>query len=251
MAKELGFILYRGPSMLNGAPIVCIMTMDSKNTKTGNMAQIWILRSDMHPVEAIQAKADDAICGTCPLRGEPHENKKNYVKRKCYVEVGKAPAAVYRAYLRGRYRKWATKHKALLAGRMVRIGAYGDPGAVPSTAIMPVVKFADGHTGYTNTWATPTGKAWEGVLMASCHSTAEAKKAERRGWKYFRVNLGDAPKKQGEVMCMSSDEYVAKGGTKRTCLECQLCDGSKASVVIDGHGKAFPRLPLAMVGGAK
>jgi hypothetical protein len=252
MKDIIGFVLYRGPSLLTGEPIVAILTLESKNSKTGNMAQIWVIRTDMHPVDAIRRRKDEAICGSCSLRGGPATADLPYKKRRCYVEVDKAPAAVYRSLKRRRYPRFnAAKHAGLLRGRLVRIGAYGDPGAVPVESIMPVVEaHAEGWTGYTNTWGTRVGKAWQGLLMASCHSVAEAQKAERRGWKYFRVNLGDAPKVQGEVMCLSSDEYVAKGGTKRTCLECKLCDGSRASVVIDGHGKAFPRMELQMVGGA-
>ena len=45
------FIFYRGPSMLDGAPIVAIAT-DSSNSKTGGMVQTWILRADIDPVTA-------------------------------------------------------------------------------------------------------------------------------------------------------------------------------------------------------
>lgn len=52
-----GIILYRGPSMLDGSPIVCIATgiegKASRNGKAGEMVQTWILREDIAPHEAI------------------------------------------------------------------------------------------------------------------------------------------------------------------------------------------------------
>ena len=46
---ERGFIMYQGPSMLDGAPIVVIATMSTSNVKTGQMVQTWILRADINP----------------------------------------------------------------------------------------------------------------------------------------------------------------------------------------------------------
>ena len=64
ITDALGFVMYEGPSVLDGAPIVVIATMKSGNTKTGNMVQVWIIRSDMHPVTASKVGADAAICGS-------------------------------------------------------------------------------------------------------------------------------------------------------------------------------------------
>lgn len=64
-----GFVFYDGPSSINGAPIVGIATMESRNGKTGNMIQTFIVRADQHPLEALSTGADSAICGDCALRG--------------------------------------------------------------------------------------------------------------------------------------------------------------------------------------
>ena len=60
-----GFIIYEGRSAIDRAPIVVILTglKPSKNSKTGAMLQTWILRADMHPLEALRTGADRAICG--------------------------------------------------------------------------------------------------------------------------------------------------------------------------------------------
>ena len=52
MPNPNGRILYEGPSMLDGAPIVVIATgfaERSGNDKTGAMIQTWILRADIPP----------------------------------------------------------------------------------------------------------------------------------------------------------------------------------------------------------
>lgn len=66
-----GAILYEGPSVLDGAPIVAVLTGlkdKSKNPKTGPMLQVWIMRSDIAPHLAQQSGQDDSVCGDCPLR---------------------------------------------------------------------------------------------------------------------------------------------------------------------------------------
>ena len=60
--RERGYILYEGPSMLDGEPIAVIATMTTSNVKTGDMVQTWILRSDINPVQASKIGEDKSIC---------------------------------------------------------------------------------------------------------------------------------------------------------------------------------------------
>lgn len=63
---------YRGPSLLTGDPIVGILTgleHGSNNPKTGPIAQAWILRADIGPMDAKRKNIDDAVCGDCKLKG--------------------------------------------------------------------------------------------------------------------------------------------------------------------------------------
>ena len=85
-AKPKGYILQRLNSPINGEPIVVILTMDSANRKTGNMAQVWILLENVNPVQAIADGEDYAICGNCP-----HRLDLTTGKRSCYVNAGQAP----------------------------------------------------------------------------------------------------------------------------------------------------------------
>ena len=87
-AMANGLVLHEGPSPIDGEPIVSIATLHSNNRKTGDMVQIWILRQDMAPMEAIKSGGDRSICGGCPHRGTG-------TKRSCYVNVFRAPAAIW------------------------------------------------------------------------------------------------------------------------------------------------------------
>ena len=89
MTKRKGYVLQRGKSPIDGKPFVVIATMESKNTKTGNMIQVWILREDINPVEAIATGDDYTVCGDCPHRKQADGS------RSCYVNVGQAPRQIY------------------------------------------------------------------------------------------------------------------------------------------------------------
>ena len=61
MKRPNGYILWRGPSLLDGSPIVVIAIKKSGNRKTGRMLQTYILRADQTPVEAIRSGAGAAL----------------------------------------------------------------------------------------------------------------------------------------------------------------------------------------------
>jgi hypothetical protein len=90
MKKPSGVILYQGPSLLDGAPIVVIATgLDSSsNGKTGDMVQTHIIRADLSPLAAIQEGKDSSICGDCFHRGDGTGKH-----RTCYVTVYQAQTA--------------------------------------------------------------------------------------------------------------------------------------------------------------
>ena len=128
MAQPKGYIIDRGLSPINGQPYVTILTLKSKNRKTGDMAQVWILCEDINPVEAVQTGKDATICGDCPHR------KNREGKRSCYVNVGQGPNSIWRAYKRGSYvdsTGWELNlYAAILNGKRIRWGAYGDPSII-------------------------------------------------------------------------------------------------------------------------
>jgi hypothetical protein len=152
--KVNGAIIYRGPSMLDGAPIVVVATglaKGSNNTKTGaGLIQTWILRDDVSPTDAVNGGQDASICGACPHRGDLVDGRN--VNRSCYVTVFQAPLNVWKSAHRGIYADVSDNLTATFAGRGVRLGAYGDPAAVPLAVWHAVLAEASFWTGYTHQW---------------------------------------------------------------------------------------------------
>ena len=64
------YILYKGPSIIDGQPIVAIAMYSKANTKTGPVVQTYILVDGMPPLEASKTGADVSICGDCIMRGD-------------------------------------------------------------------------------------------------------------------------------------------------------------------------------------
>jgi hypothetical protein len=128
----MAHLIYEGPSLIDGSPIFVGATFDSKNVKTGNMVQTFILRSDMDPVSASRTGADYAICGNCVHRGVAHDRPTGQAERRsCYVTLIHGPRAVYEQYRRDRMVDARDQIAELGRGKLIRIGAYGDGAAVP------------------------------------------------------------------------------------------------------------------------
>ena len=217
-------VVYLGPSRFDGAPIVAIVTglrRASSNPKTGRMAQLWILRADLSPLEAIDKRADYSVCGDCKLRGDGAND------RACYVSMKNAPLAVYRAFVRGVYPTMDPTDVARYMREMalpIRFGAYGEPSALPLSVLNDL---ADGtrFTGYTHQWRMTPVSVFRHLLMASVDSVSEASQAQALGWRTFRTRTADAPMLTHEIMCPAADEM----GHRTTCADCALCDGSRGS----------------------
>lgn len=211
-----GFIAWEGPSTFDGAPLVVIVTQGSKNRKTGAMDQAWILRADVHPYHAVRTGADASICGTCRHRGNGQPGS-----RSCYVTVQHGPAGVYRAYRAGRYPHLTPKEQGQrLAGRFLRLGAYGDPYAAPVGLWRRLTAAAAGWTGYTH-FAHLAHPDLKKLLMASCDTESERAAALKRGWRTFRVRQG-GKLLPGEVVCPASEE----AGKATTCQKCRICSAA-------------------------
>ena len=151
--KPSGYVIYEGPSLLTGDPVVCVVTLRSRNRKTADMPQTWIMRSDMHPIDANRLGRDDANCGHCPSRGNATTERDHGQAddRACYVDW-KPVISIYGAYKRGSY-PVASGHAAIAAigrGKTVRLGAYGDQAAVPSYIAESLISEASAHTAYSH-----------------------------------------------------------------------------------------------------
>lgn len=230
-AQSNGRIIYRGPSMIDGAPIVVIaigFKQSSANRKTGNLIQTYILRDDQSPLEAIKTGADASICGDCVHRGD---NGKN---RTCYVNIGQGVTVVYKAFVDGKYPLWDGTG---INGRLVRLGTYGDPAAVPRAIWEAFLANSVGHTGYTHQWRRPEFSWLSRYCMASADTVADSMHAQALGFRTFRVALPSHVKRvKAEAVCPASEE----AGKKLTCSTCLACNGAgtgrKSSIVIQAHG---------------
>jgi len=218
----MSYLVYEGPSMLDGQPIVCLATgidQPSRNGKTGPMVQTYILRQDVPPLEAVKTGADKSICGDCKLRGN------NGKDRVCYVTLFRDPTNVYSSARK-------PLPKTALNNRGVRLGAYGDPAALPTSVIRRLVKKSAVHTGYTHQWLT-CDQDLKNYVMASCDSPEDRESAKSLGWQTFRVKHPEEQMLPGETLCPASEE----AGKQMNCLACGKCRGvGSVDVVINVHG---------------
>jgi hypothetical protein len=234
-----GVILYQGPSLIDGAPIVVIanrIVSESGNAKTGAMVQTFVLRQDMRPLDAARLGYDFSICGHCPHRPTNDGS--------CYVNIGRSVESVFGAYQRGRYARPHVDYDTdllpeLFADSVFRLGSYGDPAAAPFRIWQHATARVKARNGYTHQWRD--FPAFSSLCMASVDSEVQATEARLSGWRTFRVRAAAAPVMAGEVVCPASEE----AGKKTTCSDCRACGGTQAkarvSIVIAAHGTTKAR----------
>jgi len=223
-------VVYEGPSLLNGKPIVAIITglyHKSSNRKTGPMAQLWILDATTEPHIAVKTGEDESVCGDCPARG-----------KWCYVTTFQGPLSIYRTWKRGGYQRY---NGDLLSGVVLRFGAYGDPAALPMRTIRDLGRRVCRFTGYTHQWQH-CDRELRHYCMASVDTVSDQGQATASGWRTFRVCSPDSERLKGESVCPASDE----SGIDITCHECGACDGRrrprvKSNIVIQAHGAKTKR----------
>lgn len=228
MKNYTGIELYRGPSLLNGKPIVAIATLHSKNVKTGDMIQTWIMSATESPSEAIKSGSDESVCGSCPHR--------HSTGGACYVIPWQGPGRVYDSWKKGRYPVATRRHIKRLTGRALRLGSYGDPAAVPLSVWKPLLDVANIATGYTH---QPAGDLMQ-YCMASADSEEDAKNYQSKGYRTFRVKSPEDPLMASEVLCPASVHDQIQ------CVDCQICSGGYqgVNVAIDAHGSRAKRYKL-------
>lgn len=225
-----GITFYRGPSHLAGqGDILAIVTNTRKpsaNTKTGPMAQLWILPATQHPHEAAKNGTDTHVCGICPRRPQTAAQTG---ETPCYVTLAHGPGAVWKA--RDTYPTAASRYRY-----PVRLGAWGDPAALPLDVLQAVIAASNGKwTGYTHAWRTRPDL--QPYCMASCDTLADHAEARAAGWRTFTVLPATATAPADTIICPASKE----AGQRTTCAQCNLCNGStgpndrRKSITIAAH----------------
>ena len=140
--------------MLDKKPIFAALvglSTASSTSATGAMLQVYIMRSDISPMEAVNSGEDFSVCGSCSLRGEvmsleaaaayaeslPSAKRRALlarivvsaargessinVRRPCYVRLEQAPTGIYKLYKKGGYPVVSTRE----AVEYVRRGGAG------------------------------------------------------------------------------------------------------------------------------
>ena len=200
------------------------------------MIQTYIIREDIDPYTATKFGDDSSVCGDCPLK--PSESG------VCYVLTFRGPAAIYRSYLK----HGATPIEQMkghhiqraLGFRRVRLGAYGDPAAIPVSAWGNLLQYSKGWTGYTHQWRT-CEQELKRYCQASCDSAQDVVDAMAQGWgTYYVVPKNVEPPRQlgGKHLMLCP---FTKVGIQ--CTDCGLCNGqSKRHITVHVHGTRANKL---------
>ena len=226
--KPLGITIYQGPSELDGKQIVVIANFTSSNVKIGNMLQFWIMRCDINPILATKLGEDKSICGDCKHRDFG----------SCYVNLAHGPVHIFDAYHRRRYEYYTPEKLSFFKDKFLRLGAYGDPAAVPIEIWDNVCSVSKGYTGYTHQWKNCNTELKK-YCMASVDSERELEVAQNMGWRTFRTRTPDSVITSNEFACPVSRE----AGKKTTCDERGACMGINTNLTksptIIVHGAEF------------
>lgn len=212
-------IVWQGPSQIDGAPIVAIATgLDGSthNPKTGPMAQLWILP------ESGPFQGQAHVCGTCPLRPDLARAAN---APGCYVNL-MGPQSVWRAWREGKYLPLVDDGQRFALA--LRLGAWGDPAAVPYQTLERLVARFSGWTGYTHQWREADAR-FARLLMASLDNPDDRPTAHAAGYRTFRAKRPEDALLSREILCPATPE----GGMRATCATCQLCTGRHAAGVAD------------------
>ena len=221
--KPTGYVLHRG--VAGGRRFVSVVTLETENEKTGDMAQIWFLLEETHPSVAVAEGIDaETICRGCPFAAG----------NGCYVDVSKAPAAVWRKFRAGGYPELLPcSYAEVLGGRKIRFGAYGNPTLLPLSLVRALARVSSGWTGYFHDWRSNRYAAgYAEFFMASTETRDSFRLAQSLGFRTFHVS---PEKPAGAVECLntSTDGRVQCAQCK---LACNGLSGRAQSVWIAPHG---------------
>jgi hypothetical protein len=199
----MALVIYRGPSAYDPSTTIrAVLTADSANVKTSSMAQLFILHDSVAPHVAQHSGDDAAVCGLCPLRPA--------LGGGCYVVTLQGPLSTWRATANLPVAGAAVISALVRKAGSVRLGAYGDPAALPPYVIAHL----------------------RTSCMASCETEDQAERAHGYGWRTFRATSPGARNLPSEITCPAETRGAL-------CKDCLLCRGDSLgarSITIPVHG---------------
>ena len=231
-------ILWEGKSRIDGKPIVVIATIDSDNVKTGDVVHTWIVRQDVNPVLTRHTGEDYSVCGNfvhrhyfrgLVLKGDGDK------RADCYVQLYQGPRAVWSKYAEGDGYACPKRNAEVtrqLGTKEIRVGAYGDPCAVPYHVWESLL--AQGNrrwSGFTHQWRNPENQEYRRFLMASCDNAQDVLDAAAMGWRAYWVKYDNSQDHLVAHLPVVECLYSARG---INCKACGICDGTRAE---DSTGK--------------
>ena len=233
-------ILYHGPA---AAPyrgtVTAVLFRSLDNPKTGPTLAIAILPgTGMTAVSDRTQGEDGACCGACPFRSVAGGgNGGCYVSSVALMGYTAAARSAWQADAHGFPSAWPMRHGRPLP---LRLGAYGDPAALPAHVIRSVRAHAGAsgaHVwGYTHGWAKRPDLA--DMCMASVESSAGQARAVAKGWRVYRI-VRDA----SELATTGLQECESSTGL--ACVDCRKCAGTGAAAdngrAIIVHGPSAKR----------
>ncbi|MBT3325524.1 MAG: hypothetical protein HN396_04650 [Gemmatimonadales bacterium] len=220
-----GFLLYDGPGRLDGAPVFAVATLGRfcTNTATGPMHQVWVMRSDLDPLQAAYVTGDDAsVCGDCVMRPVLKADGKRGADM-CFVAKHQAPLGVYRAYKRGAYPRLSERAHKRMAAYSWRFCGYGDTAVVP----LPVWDWATLHgegrdMAHTHMWDWAGALEYASMAMASVHTPYDAGRAIAAGWRAYMLQPEGLDTPSGMMRCAKQRE-----AKRLQCADCGGCAGTR------------------------
>jgi hypothetical protein len=239
MARPNALKWYDGPSLVDGSPIIGVVSglqNASRNLKTGDLFQTWIMPRDVKPNDAVKTGDDRGVCADCRMRPKEHKllaaDDPFRLLHPCYVKTFQGPRSVWQ----GTHDLPVASVDDIVNGANrrtgLRFGAWGDPASIPLVAwqiflrVMHASIDLDRSPGYTHQWET-CDPLWARYVMASVHSSDERRRAKGRGFRTFRIITDLDDLESGEVLCV----HVTHG---TQCVDCGLCDGSNLRPTMTG-----------------
>ncbi|GAG40283.1 unnamed protein product, partial [marine sediment metagenome] len=183
MARPNALKWYDGPSLVDGSPIIGVVSglqRPSRNIKTGDLFQTWIMPRDVKPNDAVKTGADRGVCADCLMRPELYKllaaDDPVRLLHPCYVKTFQGPRSVWQATHDKPVALVSELADAPNRRTGLRFGAWGDPASIPllDWKILLRVMHASidlmRSPGYTHQWET-CDPAWANYVMASVHSS--------------------------------------------------------------------------------